>query len=372
MARRNKSALPKHVSPARDRHGKIRYRFRKGLFSAYLNAVFPSDDFDRLYQAALKNEKVAQTRIGKNRERVRSMSALIASYYQVAEFTGLAASTQSTYRGICEALRKEHGEKAVADLTRAHVKAIIGKMAMTPAAANNRLRMLRILMQHALDLEWIRIDPTAKVKGFMKKTDGFHTWTEDEIAAYEARHPIGTKPRLAMALMLYTGQRRGDAVNLGWQHVSGQKIAVRQEKTGRRLKIKMHPSLLEALSMSDPGADTFLQTAFHKAFTAAGFGNWFREQCNEAGLPHCSAHGLRKAAARRLAEAGNSANLIAAVTGHLSLKEVERYTREADQERMADAAVDTMPERSDRKQEFVQPSQEVGQLEGENDEKSID
>ena len=70
MARRNKTTLPKHVSLARDRHGKIRYRFRKGLFSAYLNAVFPSDDFDRLYHAALKNETVAQTRIGKTRERI--------------------------------------------------------------------------------------------------------------------------------------------------------------------------------------------------------------------------------------------------------------------------------------------------------------
>ncbi|MCZ4090788.1 tyrosine-type recombinase/integrase [Sinorhizobium psoraleae] len=95
----------------------------------------------------------------------------------------------------------------------------------------------------------------------------------------------------------------------------------------------MHPSLIEALQAAPEGKATFLLTSFGKPFTPAGFGNWFRERCDEAGLPHCSSHGLRKAAARRLAEAGNSANHIAAVTGHLSLKEVERYTRAADQEK---------------------------------------
>lgn len=369
MARRNRSALPKYVSASRDRHKKLRYRFRKLLFSTYLNAPFPSDEFDRLYQAALRQDTVAKTQIGRTRERSGSMSALIASYYQTAEFTGTASTTQRTYGGICEALRKEHGTKLVVDLTRAHVKAIIGKMSKTPAAANNRLRMLRILMRHAFDLDWIKIDPTAKVKGFRKKTDGFHTWTEDEISTFEDRHPIGTKARLAMMLMLYTGQRRGDAVTLGWQHVNRNRIAVRQEKTGVRLKIKMHPSLVEALEMvNGSNYETFLVTHFGKAFTPAGFGNWFRERCDEAGLPQCSSHGLRKAAARRLAEAGNSANLIAAVTGHQSLKEVERYTREADQERMADAAIDTMPDRSDRKKENVQPKEKVGQKDGDNDE----
>ncbi len=87
---------------------------------------------------------------------------------------------------------------------------------------------------------------------------------------------------------------------------------------------------------------TFLTTAFGKPFTAAGFGNWFREQCNEAGLPHCSAHGLRKAAARRLAEAGCTAHEIAAITGHASLREVQRYTKAADQTRLAVAAMDKM------------------------------
>lgn len=361
MARRSRTALPKYVTAARDRYKNVRLRFRKGLFSTYLRSPFPSDAFNEEYQAALRSEKAAHGEIGKARTKAGSVTALVVSYYASPEFKGTAGSTQTTYRGICEKIRRDHGDRMVKDLRRQHVKAIIGKMSATPAAANNYLRMLRILMRHAIDIEWIQRDPTLKLKGYGNKSSGFHTWTEAEIAAYETRHPIGTKPRLAMALMLYTGQRRGDAVNLGWKDVTGNRIAVRQEKTGTPLSLWMHVSLLEALEMAPKDKPTFLLTAFGKAFTAAGFGNWFRDRCNEAGLPHCSAHGLRKAAARRLAEAGNSANKIAAVTGHLSLKEVERYTRAADQQKMADAAVDTMPDRSDRQTKIAQQIETVGQ-----------
>jgi integrase len=363
MARRARSALPKYVTTARDRYKNVRLRFRKGLFSTYLKSPFPSDQFEEEYQAALRGEKSAHGEIGKARTKAGSISAVVVSYYSSPEFKGTAKSTQQTYRGICETIRRDHGEKAISGLMRKHVKAIIGKMSDRPAAANNYLRMLRILIRHAIDIEMIARDPTVRLKGYSAKTKGFHSWTEVEIAAFEARHPIGTKPRLAMALMLYTGQRRGDAVQLGWKNVNARRIAVRQEKTGTPLAIKMHPSLIEALEMAQEGKAAFLLTSFGKPFTPAGFGNWFRERCDEAGLPHCSSHGLRKAAARRLAEAGNSANQIAAVTGHLSLKEVERYTRAADQEKMADMAVDTMPDRSDRNSGIDQQSDIVGQFE---------
>ena len=77
MARRSRSALPKHVSPAWDRHGKLRYRFRKGMHSAYIKAEFPSDEFDRQYQAALKGETIAKTQVGKRREIARSFQKVI-------------------------------------------------------------------------------------------------------------------------------------------------------------------------------------------------------------------------------------------------------------------------------------------------------
>ena len=114
---------------------------------------------------------------------------------------------------------------------------------------------------------------------------------------------------------------------------------VRQQKTGIELLIPVHPILAEIIAKTPNGHLTFLTTQYKRGFAGVSFGHWFRKRCNEAGLPHCSAHGLRKAAARRLADAGASMHEIAAVTGHASLKEVQRYTRGADQRRLARAAI---------------------------------
>ena len=164
------------------------------------------------------------------------------------------------------------------------------------------------------------------------KSSGIHTWTEGEIEQFERHHPAGTRARLALALLLCTAQRTGDVVRMGRQHIRDGAIAVRQNKTGATLLIPIAEQLRKELPATTL---TFLVTEWGKPFTPGGFGNWFRQRCREAGLPHCSAHGLRKAACRRLAEAGCSAHEIAAISGHASLREVERYTKAADQIRLA-------------------------------------
>ena len=155
--------------------------------------------------------------------------------------------------------------------------------------------------------------------------------------------------------MLYTGQRRGDVVGMGRQHVrrhigedgiAREMISVRQEKTGAALDIPLHPDLAAIIAATPSEHLTYLTTQFGKPFTSAGFGNFFREQCNAAGLSHCSAHGLRKAAARRLAEAGCTAHEIAAITGHASLREIVRYTKAADQKRLAVSAMSKVKART--------------------------
>jgi len=166
-----------------------------------------------------------------------------------------------------------------------------------------------------------------------------HTWSEDEIALFEAAHPIGTRGRLAMALLLYTAARRGDAVLFGRQHTSTGRLLYRQQKTGGRLSIPIHPVLAEIIAATPTENLTFLVTPRGNPYTAAGFGHAMRKWCDEAGLPQCSAHGLRKAQARRLAEAGCSTHEIASITGHKTLAEVQRYSDAADQSRLADAAI---------------------------------
>lgn len=212
-------------------------------------------------------------------------------------------------------------------------------MADRPHAANNLLKVLKIMLDLALDNGWIDRNPARGVKSYGKKTAGFHSWTDDEIAAFEARHPSGTKARLALALLLYTAQRRGDVARMGWQHVRDGRLHVVQGKTGAELALALHPALVRELEATARGNMTFLVTEFGAPFSDAGFGNWFRDRCREAGLVNCSAHGLRKAAARRMAEAGMSADIIKAVTGHTNLRTLSIYTDAADQARLADSGI---------------------------------
>jgi integrase/recombinase XerD len=106
------------------------------------------------------------------------------------------------------------------------------------------------------------------------------------------------------------------------------------------MEIPVHTDLAAVIAATKTaGLQTFLVTDYGKPFTANGFGNKFRDWCNEAGLHHCTAHGLRKACAARLAERGASAHEIMSITGHKSLEEVERYTKAARQKVMAGAAM---------------------------------
>ena len=222
----------------------------------------------------------------------------------------------------------------------AHIKDIIGAKADMPEAANNLLKVLRVILGYAVSVGIIASNPAAGVKKYRSRSEGFHTWSEGEIAQFEKWYEIGSRTRLAFALLLYTAQRRSDAVRMGWQHVTGDSIAVRQDKTGTALMIPIHPELAKVLASVPRTNLTFLMTEKGAPFTPAGFGNWFRDQCNVAKLPHCSAHGLRKAAATRLANAGCSSDQIKAITGHRSLAEVAHYTRAADQQRLARQALD--------------------------------
>jgi integrase len=242
-------------------------------------------------------------------------------------------------KNVLEKFRVLHGKKRVALLTAAHLKAIIGDMADRPGAANNLLKVLRVLLRHAIDMGLIHDNPARNVRKFAISSEGFHSWSENDVGAFEATHKPGTRAHLALSLLLYTGQRRSDVVRMGWQHIDGDLLNVVQDKTGEVLKIPFHPNLAAAIGNRPRTNMTFLLTELGAPFTAAGFGNWFRDRCNEAGLPHCSAHGLRKACAARLANAGCTSEQIKAITGHKTLSEVARYTKAADQERNAKQAL---------------------------------
>ncbi|MBY6242335.1 tyrosine-type recombinase/integrase [Methylosinus sp. Sm6] len=198
--------------------------------------------------------------------------------------------------------------------------------------------MLRVLIRHAIDIGWLKHDPSLGIK--RPKTHEIRSWSEHEIKQFEKRWPVGTRERLAFAVMLFTGQRRSDVHRMTWGDVTGDTIRLTQQKTGARLVIPLHRDLRAILAVAAREHVTILNTAFGKPFTVDGFSGFMRDAIAEAGLPlECRPHGLRKAAGRRLAEAGCSAREIMAILGHKTLAEAERYTRDADQERLAEAAI---------------------------------
>lgn len=338
---RKRNGLPPNVTEFRDRHGNWHIRYRaKGRPTHYFKSRPGTEEFRAELEACLAPTSTPfskrTTSVGSG-----SFSALIALYYSTPGFTGLAASSRKTYRSTLERFRNAHGAKSVASIERRHIKAMLGAMSATPAAANKLLDKLRLLMALALDEGWRRDDPTLGIKGYSKKTGGFHTWSESDIAQFEGKYPIGTSARLAFSLMLYTAQRRSDMVRMGWQHVEGNKIRVKQQKTGAVLLLPIHSELWRVLANVPRTQLTFLLTEYGRAFTANGFGNRMRKWCDAAGLPDCTAHGLRKAQARRLAEAGRSNAEIKSVTGHTTDSEVARYTAAANQERLAEQAFRT-------------------------------
>jgi integrase len=210
--------------------------------------------------------------------------------------------------------------------------------AARPGAALAILKMLRVLIRHAIEIGLLNHDPSIGIK--RPRTQEIRSWTEDEIATFENRWPIGTKQRLAFALQLYTGQRRSDVYRMTWADVNGDSIRVVQQKTGRKLGIPLHQDLLTILATTERKHATIINTEYGKPYTVDGFSQWMRDAITAAGLPlECQPHGLRKAAGRRLADAGCTPHEIMAVLGHKTLAEAERYTRDADQLRLAGAAI---------------------------------
>jgi integrase len=209
-----------------------------------------------------------------------------------------------------------------------------------PGMARNILSVFRILIALAIEEGIRKDDPTVGIKRPKLSHDGWHTWTEEEIAQFELTHPIGSPARLAFALALYTGQRASDLVRMGRQHVKSGEVSVAQQKTGARLWVPLHPDLKAIMDVSPSEHLTFIVTEQGKPYsTGKAFGARMGSWAREAGLKNCPLHGLRKACCRRLAEAGCSVHEIKAISGHKSIGEVERYTRAVDQKAMAKRAI---------------------------------
>lgn len=338
----------------KDRHGHERLYYRRGGRRVALPGPTGSPEFLEAYQAAQASHG-AQQADKAARLTPGTVAALVASYRSSATWRALRPETHRAYSPFLDDLVAQHHGNRVAMMEPRHVRQLVEKRADTPASANRLLSILRILMQHAIGLGWRDTDPTAGVRGIRYRTRSIETWTEQDIEAFRRHWPAGTRARLALSLLLYTGQRRGDVIRLGPQHVRDGEIHVVQGKTDVRLRIPIHADLAAELRAASHNHLAFLMTQAGAPFaTGNAFYNWFRWAAGKAGVEK-PPHGLRSAAARRLAEAGCSTREIMALTGHSTLAEVERYTRMANQAELAQRAVARMPGLATRPSESVNP-----------------
>jgi integrase len=342
MARKRK--LDPYTSIFVDRHGKERCRFRRNGVNLYL--PHPSaKGYRQAYDEAMGKSTGAIPLTP--RAKPGTISDLLPRYYESAKFKRGGYDWRRQRKAVLEAFREEYGDDPVAAFRPKDIDRIVSlKIDKADGKggthAAKRLReQLDLLFRFAVRQEWIRTNPVEASEEVDHRAIGFYAWTEEDIAKYRECWPLGTKQRLALELMLWTGARRGDARLL--PPPRNGRIKGRAGKTGKAFDLPVAPPLVAAIeAMAAVGLTTLLVTEYGKPFTAAGFGQWFKKQCLRAGLPQCTAHGLRKALARRAADQGVQQQGLKALGQWSGDREVATYVAGANQTRLAENALDAV------------------------------
>lgn len=351
--------LPPYVSRFPSQHGTERYRFRRsGYPGGYFTAALGTEEFRAEYHAFM-HPGVADKPQAQPRAKAGSVDDLVNRYVAVPERLGPTPVTQQKVRAVIEDFRAGRGDRPVRLVTFEAIDKIVAKKLIKTGTGNktrggvHAARKLRKELVRLFDFAVkagmceknpVRMAEPVKLPAGAKKS-GFHSWSETEIDQYRTYWKLGTRERLAMELLLWTDQRRSDVVKLGKAQIQNGRLPIVQEKGGAELWLAVAPQLLEAIVAMKP-ADTspfcFLITRRGKPFTKESFGNFFKKACVEAGLPHCTAHGLRKATLRRLAELEASNKMMKSVSGQTRDETLNGYIASADQKRLADAAITSL------------------------------
>ena len=326
---------PPYLHHETTRHGVKVWYVRKGKGPRIrIKAAHGSPEFMAEYQAALSGAP-APARPGIPSG---SIAWLIERYRDSAAWAKLSATTRYQREKIFARIIAKIGKEPASDLSRKDIATTRDAMHKTPFLAANFMKAVRGLFRWAFEADLIKVDPTDGVTSSTPKTDGFHAWTEDEISLFEARWPVGTRERLALALLLFTGLRRGDVASVGRQHVSQGVLTIRAEKTGAAIIIPILPELAAIIAASKTGDLAFIAKDDGAPMTKESFGNWFKKACVAAGVPG-SAHGLRKAGATRAANNGATVAQLEAIFGWSGGNMAALYTKKADRVRIAREAI---------------------------------
>lgn len=340
--------LPKNVRPERDRHGRIRYRFRK---AGYRSCMIPgepgSPEMLEAVARALREGRIEKPPLESPfRPEPRSLDDLWRRYRASPHWTRNSARYRHVAGRVIERFLdredskgRRFGRRPVDRVTVAWLDNQLGAMSGTPGAANDLRKKLKGLMNHAIRLEWRQSNPVALTAKF-REGPGHHDWTDTEIEQFRAAHPLGTMARLTLELALNTAGRACNLNKLERAHIVGRRIVTAHAKNGNSSSVPILATTRAAIEALPAAPIRFLLvTQFGKPFSDKGMSNRMRKWCDEAGLPHCSLHGLRKSVSRQLVERGATDAEGQSVTGHKSSKMFQHYRAAADRDRLADAAM---------------------------------
>lgn len=327
-----------------DRYGNVRYYFRRHKRRTRLPDDPTSAEFQQAYADALK-ASTGPPKEQTKRFSDRSLAALIREYEKSPSYRSLAPSARRQYDVLQRHIEDAWGSGRVDRLTRATVNRLMANRADEPKKANRMHKRLRALMEYAIDLGWISINPVGKRAPYRPGVKAFRAWPEDQIKRFQSYWKRGTPQRVAFDLLLYLGQRSGDTVAMRADDIRDGRIRVVQSKTSSGVEIRLHADLRATLDAGPVGKAFLIETQSGRPRAVKGFYNWLKAAIRDAGCDDdLSPHGLRKSAATRLADIGASAAQICAVTGHKSVRIMEQYIQSRDQIRLADSAIRLLEE----------------------------
>lgn len=337
---------PPGLQREKTRHGKFVWYVRVGKGARIrINEEYGTEAFEEAYRAAIGGEAPAKR--GKTKARVGTLQWLYDRYRETAQWRDLSVATRRQRENIFKHVMDAAGSEPFTAITKRVVQESRDKRHDTPSQARNFLDAMRGLFDWALEADHVTIDPTAGVKNPKRKaTEGFRPWNADDVARYEARWKHGTKERVWMHVLLYTGVRRGDAVILGRQHVRDGVLTFVTEKGRDRRRIevtrRIEPELAATLAQGPCGDLSFICGERGRPLTKESFGNDFKAACVAAGITDKSAHGLRKLSATIWAERGATEMELMAMFGWMTPQMAALYTKAANRRRLALGAHDRL------------------------------
>ncbi|MBJ6986895.1 site-specific integrase [Devosia sp. MC521] len=314
----------------KNRHGSYVWYFRRGKGKRVrLPGEYESPEWRAAYEAALGGVEPPKPMAS------GTFKWLVERYMESAKWASLATGTQRFRRQVLMRVAETGGHIRISQITRRIIADGRDRRAKTPAAAVNYLKVMNQIFAFAIDAGYMTDNPAKGIEKPRVRTTGHHPWSIDEVHRYQAKWPTGTQQRLALDVLLYTGFRRGDAVLFGKQHVRNEVITLRNEKTGTEVIVPLLSPLRRSIDATKTGDLVFLCTSHGQPWKKESFGNWFREQCEAAGVPG-RAHGLRKAGATIAAENGATDLQLMAIFGWTTAAQAGLYTKSANRAKLAE------------------------------------